>query len=99
MVMKIKVCQTHINKGLCGDHRHCPIALAIKAHPTIKRLKCKSSVMVECRSVDIRWPDDNYKLPIKAMQFIHQFDAGKKVKPFSFEIKLCTNSARFGELP
>ena len=99
MVMKIKVCQTHINKGLYDDLRNCPIALAIKAHPTIKRLKCKSSVMVECGSVDIRWIDDNYELPIKARQFIHRFDAGKKVKPFSFQIKLRTNSARFGELP
>lgn len=88
MVMKIKVCQTHIDKGQRCGARECPVALAVRDHPTVKRLKCQEHVNVNTSFIDIRWYGDQYNLPAKAKRFINQFDKCKKVKPFSFQIKL-----------
>jgi hypothetical protein len=88
MVMKIKVCQTHIDEGERFSCRKCPVALAVKSHPTVKRLGCEEHVMVSTSLIDIRWCGDEYQLPAKVKRFINQFDKIKKVKPFSFEIKL-----------
>ena len=88
--MKIKVCQTHIDEGEHYSCRNCPVALAVKSHPTVKRLGCEEHVMVSTSRIDIRWLGDEYQLPAKVKLFINQFDKNKikKVKPFSFEIKL-----------
>jgi len=46
--------------------------------------------MVSTSHIDIRWLGDEYQLPAKVKLFIDQFDKNKikKIKPFSFEIKL-----------
>ena len=88
MVMKIKVCQTHIDNGIPHNIKSCPIALAIKAHPTIKKLKDNLRVRVTEDSVTIDNTGPRYSLPSRAKRFIGRFDEGFKVKPFSFEIDL-----------
>ena len=86
--MKIKVCQTHIDKGTRYDIKSCPIALAIKAHLTIKKLKKNLRVRVLDDSITIDNTGPRYLLSSRAKRFITRFDEGFKVKPFSFEIDL-----------
>ena len=87
-IMKIKVCQTHIDKGTPHNIKSCPIALAIKDHPTIKKLKKNLRVRVTDDSVTIDNTGPRYLLSSRAKRFITRFDEGFKVKPFSFEIDL-----------
>ena len=84
--MKITVTQENIDKGVRGEIGYCPIALAIKALGY-------EHVCVDDESVDARREeDDPYAdaflsyLPTKATSFIHAFDEGRKVAPFTFEM-------------
>ncbi len=77
----IRVTATDIKRAAFGDAARCPIALALR------RAKAGPAPSVGCRT----WNDGAgmvYDLPKKAQTFIQRFDDGKKVKPFSFVVRL-----------
>ena len=77
--MNIKVTQEHIDKGIRGKCRLCPIALAIKD-------EIGKIVMVNVFDVDI--DGQVIRLPTTAFDFVQRFDADLKVSPFTFELEL-----------
>lgn len=76
--MKITVTQKDIAKGKRYDCGYCPTALAIQ------RASKNEDVAVMGMRCEI--DGELFDLPEKAILFIHNFDLGKPVKPFSFEI-------------
>lgn len=84
--MKIKVTQEHIEKGEgCSAYR-CPVALAVMD-------VCPGGVFIGLRVC--YWSNNNRSdenrrafLPPKARAFIREFDAGKPVQPFTFELTI-----------
>lgn len=88
--MKITVTQRDILRGQRNRPDRCPIALAIKRRPLVRLLA--SRVDVSGLTAWIGWPSTwwsglrPYPLPLKATCFVVDFDAGRIVQPFSFEI-------------
>lgn len=78
--MKIKVEKKHIEQGVKGDCENCAIAKAIKA-----KLHHPVEVLQYHISVKKGGQEYCYNLPESATKFIRDFDAGRKVKPFTFE--------------
>lgn len=76
--MRIKVTQKHIKKGKVASCGECPVALAIK-----ERLQ-SNDVAVFISSVNINVLP--YILTQKAARFVKDFDKGKRVRPFSFNL-------------
>jgi hypothetical protein len=78
--LKIEVTQEDIDKGKRDDCTSCPIALAaIRTGAT--------SAFVDSDSIHIVAENERglfFKLPLKAQQFIHDFDYSRPVSPFSF---------------
>lgn len=85
--MIIKVTQEDIDNGKKKSCYECPIALAIQ-RVSVKHLRCDVmnqqvyAVEKDLRPVWIRI------LPPEAQLFIIDFDAGKSVKPFQFELDI-----------
>ncbi len=78
--MKIKVTQEHIERGRPKSDWACPIACALhEQRPTFE-------VSVGCYKTLIN--KVMYALPAKARDFIDDFDSGKPVTPFEFELPL-----------
>jgi hypothetical protein len=82
MRIKINVTQEHIDKGIRGNTKYCPIARAVKQEGF-------TDVDVDGETVD--WADKcgNYfsvTLPPIAEQFVHDFDDKMEVKPISFTL-------------
>lgn len=82
--MLIKVTQEDIDGGITDDMRLCPIALAVR------RITKEDLVEVDENTIYIetiigRSPK-LYKTSKTAKKFIQDFDAGEKVKPFSFKL-------------
>ncbi len=80
---RINVTQEHINNGEKFDCNKCPIALATKG--TIFFL---SIIIRQKKYNDPAYTFSEYDLPEKALDFISDFDYDKKVKPFSFNLKV-----------
>lgn len=80
--MRIAVTQENIDKGVRGETSNCPIALAVKALGY-------EYVCVGAESVDaLRGSDGRaflWYLPNEATSFVHAFDEGRKVAPFTFD--------------
>lgn len=73
--IRIEVLLEDIWNGLYAEPRKCPIALATKrAMPKIK-------VCVKGGYLDLH---GHISYPAEVSKFINDFDAGKKVHPFSF---------------
>lgn len=81
--MKITVTKKDIEDGQTKDCISCPVALATKR-------KMKTTVHVWNHSIFCfngnGW--DSMILPKFVVDFIHHFDEGKNVKPFSFNLNL-----------
>ena len=75
--MKIRVTGVHIKAWKRANTLACPVALALKERGV-------SGAKVGYYT--IRLSNRIIALPDKAQAFIENFDEGKKVKPFSFEI-------------
>lgn len=76
--MLIKVTEWHINRGMPEHGDKCPIALAIRGKVRWKSVYVDPGVIeVGCSSG---------RPPKKVSKFIRRFDAGKKVRPFSFRL-------------
>ena len=73
----INVTQEHINSGIKSDCMLCPIALAVRTLFPI----------VEVDDCCIEIGDVQYYSPDSVAKFIDDFDNGKLVKPFSFELE------------
>lgn len=75
--MMIEVAQKHINAGLAKSHNQCPIALALKEVFIASEVRVNSTIVI----------DEVYYSPShQVLQFIEDFDSGKKVSPFIFDL-------------
>ncbi len=83
-MMTITVTQEDIDGGSKGSPYCCPIANACKKLDKEKATAEKSGVSVG--ETTIRLGGLYTDLPHDACQFIADFDAGKPVKPFTFEL-------------
>jgi hypothetical protein len=80
--MKITVTQEDIDEGIIKDCIRCPIARAIG-----RAFGEKASVAQTDYYVSGRWNSlKPKKLPNVATEFIYDFDAGRPVHPFTFEL-------------
>lgn len=78
--MTIKVTKKHIREGKRGFCRQCPVALALMNATNYKR------VFVSSYSWQLGSGKQSGTLPQRAQNFIEDFDGGKNVKPFSFDL-------------
>ena len=84
--MRIKVTQKNIDKGYRGSCDTCPLALALKeAIPTARLVSVGTESIGFTREGQSRWKI--IKLPPQARFFVDDFDAGKPVKPFEFDLR------------
>lgn len=76
----ITVTQRDINKGCAQDYVGCPIARAVK--------RTTGRLVEICNSADVVYGDERvtYRLPKRALNFIHDFDTYGTVKPFTFKL-------------
>ena len=75
--MKIEVTQKHIDEGVRHSRCNCPIAKAVKE-------AVPAHVEVSGESI---WIEGDFQLlDYPCMQFVSDFDAGRKVSPFALEI-------------
>lgn len=79
MKMKIKVKRRDIWFGKKYSARGCPIARAIYRETGQSAYVAGGNVQFTGRFIP---------LPLEAKIFIHDFDGGRAVKPFSFELEL-----------
>lgn len=80
--MKIKVTQEHIAKGKPQRSEWCPIALAAKdVFPQEIVVVSPYDLQVIAEQRDRYW-----HLPAQVRQFIKDFDGGRPVEPFDFEL-------------
>lgn len=89
--MKVKVTQSHIKRGNKGQANSCPIALAVqeaikesclpKFFGKITEVVVDESSRVQFdNGCEFSFDDDRFA------DFIQNFDEGKKVKPFQFDL-------------
>lgn len=78
--MKVKVTAKHIAKGLSGSTQYCPVALALKENGF------ESAVVSETYAI----VKGTYYYFRRGTQFIKNFDEGKKVKPCTIKLELCS---------
>jgi hypothetical protein len=90
MKIKVEVTEKDIKRGKPVSCSGCPIALAFRrATKTTSSSKRMKYVDVSGGYVGFVYKNDDYwvDLPRRAQNFIHKFDLGKSVKPFSFVVK------------
>ena len=88
ITIKINVTQEDIDKGIQGSCVNCPTGLALQR-------TFPSSNYIHVDTVDIEYginpESDEFKsveTPQEVIDFIDDFDNGKPVKPFFFELEL-----------
>jgi hypothetical protein len=83
-MIRIKVTQEHINKGRRRACRQCPVALAI-----VEQTEFPNPWVGDTHVDLVTSPESpSYKLPAEVQRFIDNFDNGKPVKPFAFNLKI-----------
>lgn len=85
--MKIIVEQSDIDTGIPRSATDCPIAKAVM------RVSVGTYEFVRVGFISIRCMDRTnvtrtYTIPLKVSEFIGNFDAGRSVEPFEFDIEL-----------
>ena len=79
---KVKVTVECIRAGKQRQPCHCPVAIALRdagfKHPSVQQ-----TMFSYCYVKDQKRCKD---LPVEARQFIADFDSGKKVDPFEFNV-------------
>ena len=83
--MKVKVTEEHIDEGVKGCPRNCPVALAFWDAGAV-------DVRIGAGRADWRMSNDDLravsaKLPERVQEFVGQFDHGEEVEPLEFEIE------------
>ena len=86
--MRVNVTDEHISGGIRGSYSSCPIALAIRDKVSDSR---KDEVDVGRLYVSLPADDEpsvieDYRLSIEACNFIEDYDRGRLVEPFEFEL-------------
>lgn len=81
--MKIQVTRNDIRKGIPDHPAFCPIARAIKRR-THKPVAVTGDYIAIFYRKQVA---TGYNTSIKVEAFIHDFDIGEKVKPFTFELE------------
>ncbi len=82
--MKIEVTQEDIDSGVRADCRRCPIALSVKRATGCKYVGVTNFNLF----ADYGWREIHIPLPSDALDFVHNFDEGRPVKPAQFEMEL-----------
>ena len=77
--MRIHVTKKDIGLGITNDTTCCPVARALK-----RRFDTNLVSVGDSRATIRR---KGYPLPESASQFVRDFDARKRVRPFSFTLK------------
>jgi hypothetical protein len=80
--MKIEVTQEHIEKGVPEEECNCPIALAIRDAFNVEELEVSVNATV------IRVGFDHCPTPEEAEAFVCDFDDGRSVRPFTFDLPI-----------
>ena len=93
--MRIEVTQDDIDAGRPNNNLSCPLALAIS------RAADKPASVGQCsgrtfQAGNVHATDRRFWLPAMATLFVREFDAGKQVSPFDFELDLQTNQEHYG---
>ncbi len=79
--MKIDLTQDEIDRGNPRSYTTCPVALAMR-----RCLKLGTpGILVGIRPGIIGLADGGYEMPKEVADFVRAFDAGKPVKPITFE--------------
>jgi hypothetical protein len=78
--MKIKVTQSDIKKGKRKKLTLCPVALAIRRTVKTGRVSVNNLIV----TVGAR----ERRLPLDAQTFVRNFDLGRHVEPFAFELPI-----------
>ena len=81
--LKVYVRQEDINTGCLFSARNCPIAKALRRRRKVA-LVTAGYFIVNDPDSPAGW-SPQYVMPKKASRFVLDFDAGKSVKPISFE--------------
>jgi hypothetical protein len=84
--MRIKVTQADIDAGKPRKCGQCPLALAL-----IRRLKPVADTLTVAGKISYLDTKGNHRIaytPDEAYNFWTDFDAGRPVKPFSFNLKI-----------
>lgn len=113
MLLKVKVTQNHIDEGNPSSLRSCPIALAMNSlkgvqFSDVDKEQCfivKPNVTWPDWDEESAISDEGYvtkpiwkgPLPPEAQKFVADFDEGKDVKPFEFEVELKRTTLDFCE--
>lgn len=84
--MKIRVTRADIRKGVRDSYTKCPIARALKRHK-IYFEEINEGMVIQNYHEDGEEDGRGIDLPRRACNFISDFDAGNKVKPFTFNLK------------
>lgn len=89
-VVTIEVIQGDIDEGLRDNSRDCPIAIACR-----RAFPGRTPVVMDAFSRGNHYNHigiygaitvKHYEIPMAALNFINDFDSGKHVQPFSFQI-------------
>lgn len=80
LTMRVNVTQAHIDRGRLGECHTCPVALALLDATGISWLVGRTWAWASPP------PSEQVDLPAEVGQFIHAFDHGDRVEPFSFEL-------------
>ncbi len=83
-MVRVDVTQECIDAGDPSNSKTCPVAYAANQIDHLHRVEVNPYI------IEFVYLDQHYliDLPMEAVEFIHQFDSGKYVEPFSFEIEL-----------
>jgi len=80
--MKIRVTESDIERGYVGDCYACPVALAIISSTG----KFIVKVLPDELSNSIQIDGDIFEAPTAVVDFVNDFDSGRDVEPFEFEL-------------
>ena len=77
--IRVEVTEEDIAKGEKKDHCYCPLALAFK------RAGLKDPIV---ENYTAEHAGGLIELPLEACDFVHDFDLGRPVEPFTFTVEL-----------
>lgn len=89
MKVHVRVTKTDIKKGIPESPTDCPIARALlRRHPQ-RFVEVSYNGEVALSESGFSWKKSDYlrtSLPLEARQFIENFDCGRDVQPFTFDL-------------
>lgn len=87
----IEVTRAHIRHGKRGECRNCPIALAVDSHLNRDHY-CEVHHDLSILNKHYLFSRVSMPLPASALNFAMDFDYGRPVEPFSFDIDIPTEA-------